>query len=519
MGLGARTNDAEWVGGLFPFAGTITGEGEPYRPDVLVWIDGSGAVRGMEVARPGEWESQVQSSFAAAMKPQQGPALPRPSRVRVQSERLAAALRLCQPGLAVVLGPTPEVDAVRESMEARFGDSRGPRAYLEAGLESNAVASLFEAAAALFRAAPWKVVPDDMPELLVSCPALGLSGGVLHVTGHLGQSLGFTLFENDDDFMRFHDVVSEANARGQSFGDAPLDVPPHVGLTFVPVAELTPKLLSEVRREGWPIAGDDAYPALMSVEPGPKARSPRPAEVTRVDALCRALTSFLELERAALERGFQTGTPVTRTVPVQVCGKRLEVTLTAPLLFDDEPHLQPGLLAALQALETPNGIPDAEAREALERLLLARFSASAEGRAFERPLWSECVLRLAAVQLGRSVGSLRAAEFDTVVFSLIPRKVSVQAGAAKEIVTELRAFVRWLGKAHRWPSVDACLEVLGGDAVRRLKRELGNGANFGPAKSLLMGAMAAGVDVHSQEQMAAYVEKVNAGRPRPPRRR
>jgi len=98
------------VGGLFPFAGVITGEGEPYRPDVLVWLDGRGVPRAMEV------------------------------------------------------------DELREGMDDEFGGSDGLGAYLDAGLAAPAVASLFEAAAGLFRTAPWKVVPDDMPELLVSSP-------------------------------------------------------------------------------------------------------------------------------------------------------------------------------------------------------------------------------------------------------------------------------------------------------------------------------------------------------------
>lgn len=241
--------------------------------------------------------------------------------------------------------------------------------------------------------------------------------------------------------------------------------------------------------------------------------------MTRFDALCRALPAFLELEKAALERGFKSGDPVTRTIPVQVCGRTLEVTLTAPLLFDEGPHLEPGLLAALQALETRDGIPDVEAREALEKLLLARFAASAEGRKFDRPMWGDCVMRLAAGQLGLSVGSLSPSELGTVVFSLIPRKVSIPASAATEIITELRAFVGWLGREHRWPAADACLELLGGNAAKRLKRELGNASHFGPAKALVMGALAAGVDVHSQQEMEAYVQKVNAGLARPPRLR
>jgi hypothetical protein len=47
-------------------------------------------------------------------------------------------------------------------------DAEDEQSYLGPGIEPPAVASFFRAAAALFRAAPWRVVPGDECVMLVS---------------------------------------------------------------------------------------------------------------------------------------------------------------------------------------------------------------------------------------------------------------------------------------------------------------------------------------------------------------
>ena len=43
----------EWVGGLVSMPAYVTGEGEPYRPEVLLWMSGDGIVLGTTTAKPG----------------------------------------------------------------------------------------------------------------------------------------------------------------------------------------------------------------------------------------------------------------------------------------------------------------------------------------------------------------------------------------------------------------------------------------------------------------------------------
>ena len=44
----------EWLGGIVSLAAYVTGEGEPYRPETLIWMGPDGAILGTEMAPPGE---------------------------------------------------------------------------------------------------------------------------------------------------------------------------------------------------------------------------------------------------------------------------------------------------------------------------------------------------------------------------------------------------------------------------------------------------------------------------------
>lgn len=44
----------EWVRGIVSMPAYVTGEGEPYRPEVLLWMSAHGLVLGTTTAKPGE---------------------------------------------------------------------------------------------------------------------------------------------------------------------------------------------------------------------------------------------------------------------------------------------------------------------------------------------------------------------------------------------------------------------------------------------------------------------------------
>ena len=63
-----KKRGVEWVGGLISLPAYVTGEGEPYRPETLVWLSDQGAVLGSTVGKPGEVLAQACESLQGAME-------------------------------------------------------------------------------------------------------------------------------------------------------------------------------------------------------------------------------------------------------------------------------------------------------------------------------------------------------------------------------------------------------------------------------------------------------------------
>jgi len=174
----------EWVGGTLTLPAYVTGEGEPYRPEALFWMTADSAVLGSTAVRPGELLPLASASLQSAIEQ---PIVGRPhapTQVRVASAELADTLRAGYPEIEVVCAPTPELDELFALMRETLGDGGATgQSYLAPGIEPEAIASLFKAAAALFRAKPWKVVPDDQSLLSVTIESLGVRDAALSVIG------------------------------------------------------------------------------------------------------------------------------------------------------------------------------------------------------------------------------------------------------------------------------------------------------------------------------------------------
>jgi hypothetical protein len=116
-----KSAEVEWIGGIVLLPGSVTGEGEPYQPEVLFWIGEDGTVRGHSIGRPGELLASVGESLREAIeRPMTRP----PTRIRVAQPELEAALRAGHPGVSVICAPTPEMDELLELM-AEYLDREG----------------------------------------------------------------------------------------------------------------------------------------------------------------------------------------------------------------------------------------------------------------------------------------------------------------------------------------------------------------------------------------------------------
>ena len=278
----SRKPATEWIGGTVPMPTTITGEGEPYRPDMLLWVDpASEIVLGMTVGRPEELPDLAPENLAETIaRPAMGPPGP-PGRVRVGSEALAEPLRAAFPELEIVVGDTGVIDTVGAALVESFPDAaEGEWSWLADGLPAEAVGDLFDAMAALWQAEPWSFVTIESSLFSVTIDALGVRDAVAPVIGQMGESAGVLLFASLADHDRFA-LVGEALQRGDLQATlergGEVGMPAHLGLSFDALDEVAPALLAEREAYGWTLADEEAFPSLLCFEGEPAAASARGA--------------------------------------------------------------------------------------------------------------------------------------------------------------------------------------------------------------------------------------------------
>jgi hypothetical protein len=494
----------EWTGGLVTLPGYVTGEGEPYRPEALLWVDAEGAVIGMHVDKPGAALAHAATSLRETMlSPMWGhPHVP--TRVRVAKPELATALREQHPGIEFLCAPTPEIDTVLAAMDADMAErASDERSYLAPDVEPEAVAALFRAVAALFRAQPWAAIPGDEC-ISVSIEELGLRDAALSVIGQLGESFGFILFRGIEDYRAFMEAASVIER-----GERPT-LPPHLALNFERGAELGDSLRKEISAHQWEVATANAYPWLIAVDPDLVARGPTPTEIRMVEAIALALPALLE-DPKVLSIALETGPPLAQTTTVRTHAGDTVVKLQAP---HQVPSSLRAVIEGLHALGV-RGELDAAALRPLEDALVRHFAASAEASALDNIHMCGLVMDLAAGYCGATIVTLSPLQLRDILFEIIPRKVSIDASAARPIILELRAFYTFLEREAGLAQAAACLRLLGGTAAKRLEAALNDASKFGMAKSVLMGGQAAGFDLESREGIEEFLKAMQE-RPSPP---
>lgn len=505
MGSGRKSNPGEWVGGLTSLPAFVDGEGGPYRPEALFWLDADGLVRGFSTGKPGGMLAAACTSLREAMESSSVGRPQVPDRLRVASAELAEVLRQGVPGIDIMVAPTPELDAMLDAMRENLSEHmEDEESYLPPGVAPEAVGALFRAAAALYRAKPWKRVPSDTDLISVSIEALGVMGAALSVIGQMDESLGMILFSGIEDFEAYLDA-----AEALEYGEEPM-MPRHLALHFERGADLGAAPRKEVAEHRWELAEAGAYPRITVVEEGMVARSPTAAEIGLVEAIALALPGFLE-QKKALRAAWDGAKPFARAASAACHAGVVEVLLRVPC--DDarrEPRRPDGLLGGLFDLEEDLDGLEGEARGKLEDELLRHFLASPEGTGRADAESCRLLMRVAADQFGITVASLRAAVLREILFDIFPRQVSIEATAAQGIVEECRAFFAFLGRAYGFEQAEACRRVLGDHAAQRLAEELADEGNYGMAKSLLMSGLREGGELDSPEAVEAWLREFEA---------
>lgn len=482
----------------------VTGEGEPYRPEMLVWFIPNGPVLGYEVGRPGELLHRAVDTFrATTLAPMHG-APHTPARVRVASQALAKVLRASlSPGVEITVTPTPELDALVDTMFDDMDDADAlVPGYLAPGIDAASVAAFFRATAGLYRAAPWKAVASDEDLISLTIESLNVRDAVLSIIGQAGQSLGVVMFSSLDDFEQFLDAA-EALEHGE-----PPDMVARLSLNFERGARLHPAQRKEAAAHGWEVANASAFPSLVAIDEDNVARPPTAAELVLFEAIALALPKLLR--DTPLARAFAGGQSVSHSVRVVTHAGELEVTMRALCgQVTDRGSLPQDPLAALAQLERAEDGVDDDLRMEIDDELMQRFVASPEASSLDDASTARFTLDYAASHLGATLASLRAPQLREIIFEIIPRKMMIEPSEARDIIEANRAFFTFLGRELGFSQAQACLGVLGGDAVRKLEAALSDPRNFGMAKSMMMEGRARGFDIDTQAGIEAWMRELD----------
>ena len=313
-----------WQCGVAQLPGYVGGEGEPFRPVGIFWMNEDGMLIGTQVAHPDSLEDQIIISLEQVMARPLAGVPQRPSRIRVKSPGIAALLQANTVGIDIVCGPTPEVDeALRAMTEAFAADAdQLTDSYLSGGADPEQVASLFDAAAGFYRAQPWRVIPDDQSLFEVTITELGIRNWIISTIGQMGQNFGLAVFQSIDYFDRFVHAATDIE------GDSEPDVPAYLSINFESRGDMPPALLEEITRHRWPVADARGYPWILCIEEDALTRPVAPRDIQIAESLLRAIPPALQ-DRKALLAAWQRGTPWERTQTIAIFDSPVTVSLRA----------------------------------------------------------------------------------------------------------------------------------------------------------------------------------------------
>lgn len=160
------------------------------------------------------------------------------------------------------------------------------------------------------------------------------------------------------------------------------------------------------------------------------------------------------------------------------------------------------------------GEPDEKKAGQYQEQLLELFMESPEGQelvdAGIEPGLAGVMLEYGINYLGVTPPRMSPGELREILFELFPRKVSVEADEAPEIIRELQAFWKYLQREYQLGNAAACLKILDDKAVRVLQEELSNPAKFGMAKSFVMMGKTRGFDLSTEEGLNEWMTTYNA---------
>jgi hypothetical protein len=198
-----------------------------------------------------------------------------------------------------------ELDFVFGELAQSLGDSGQPALVDTPGVTPNHVEGLFAAAAEYYRKQPWRHVQGDMA-VRVHCDRFQTSTWYAVVMGQSGMTLGLAMYE-DLEVLKALLREDENSERRNSA----------LTLMYGEAFEIPVRDVDAAEQHDWPIAGPEAYPLAIRINPGMAVRPPLAWEIELLQATLRAIPQFLTREDP---------TPVKMNVPISTGELGLELS-------------------------------------------------------------------------------------------------------------------------------------------------------------------------------------------------
>ncbi|MEI8373448.1 MAG: tetratricopeptide repeat protein [Planctomycetota bacterium] len=213
----------------------------------------------------------------------------RPGIVEVSSDTFQQVLydRLNAIGVrCVVADDLEQIDEIFRQLGKFLSGGRAAPPLVEVpGVQLDQVRSFYEAAAGFYRAAPWRLVPGDTT-LKIQCRKFSTHTWYGVVMGQSGLVLGLALYE-DLNMLR---QLFTGSDRDDEMSRQATGLSVMYGEAFeIPIADL-----ESAERHAWPVAGPEAYPNPVYVNPGRSMRPPLAWELELLEGCLRAIPQFLQ---------------------------------------------------------------------------------------------------------------------------------------------------------------------------------------------------------------------------------
>ncbi len=287
-----------WQADFRQLASWVDVDGEPQRPWVVLVVNlEDHMILGTNMSQAAPDPTELWQCLGNAMRhPGVGkPRRPGAVQLVAREDMQMSVEQLEASGIRAVMNDRcEELDELFADLTEHLAGPEHPKALLDSpGVNPERVGSFFDAAAMYYREAPWRHIPGDTT-IRIECDKVKSSPWYGVVMGQMGLELGLALYEDLDVIGRIlaDDTSEQDRRRGTSA----------LSLMYTEAFHVAPKDLEAAERYRWPVAGPEAYPIVIRINPGMAIRSPLVWELELLEACLRSIPEFVRQSEIELVR-------------------------------------------------------------------------------------------------------------------------------------------------------------------------------------------------------------------------